>query len=79
MTTLETIHEPITIEPIPVRGRVTIGDFDMPFWNLANFMFKIMLASIPAALVFFITVVVSMALLGGSLGAIVKLLEWLIR
>jgi hypothetical protein len=47
--------------------RVRIADFDIPFGHMIGFMVKAAIASIPAAIIFFILVFIVISLFGGTL------------
>jgi hypothetical protein len=65
------MNEPTQPSPIP-PARVTVVDFDMPFWSIVLLLVKWAIAAIPAALILFI--VAGMMFAGvGALGLLAGL------
>jgi hypothetical protein len=58
-------NEKIVRSAYGIRGLVAITDFDIPFWSLVEFMIKLVLASIPAAIILgIIYFIISVVLVG---------------
>ena len=62
----------VRVTPISVYGgaptRVSVVDFEIPFWSLVRLMVKFAFASIPAVIIIVLTVLFAAVILGGIFG-----------